>query len=108
MEIPDGLSFQIKVKPIDLSGRDVKLSKVSGFTLRYYVSSNNQFVASKQGVTLSNCVIEDEWIVVTVTHNFITKGVVKCRMDISIIDSVLPSQPFTFICPEQRTNIEIV
>lgn len=107
MKIPNGLSFQIKVSIIDLLNLPVSLSKIGDFTFSYYTIGAS-FIASHISGILTNCEIIGEEIVVTIDEPFSDKGVVKCRMEINVNDPLLPTQPFTFNCPEQRTEIEII
>ena len=107
-QIPDKLKFQVKVSFIDLGNKPIPISKVSDFILKYYTDPGTVFTASREGSILTNCVILKDEIIVTINHEFVTKGVVKCRMEIHSLDSVLPEDPFIFHCPEQRTDIEII
>jgi len=108
MKIESGLAFQIKVSMIDLIGRSIAISKVLGFTLKYYVDPGEVFTASKSGSTLVNCIIEKDQVIVTINYAFTNKGVLKSRMEIIVNDLILPEEPFTFNCPEQKTEVEII
>ena len=106
-QVKDGLGFQLRVTAIDLGNRSIPISKFGDFQFKYYTDST-VVIAYRIGSTYSNCVLEGEVIVVTINQALLTTGVVKCRMEININDSVLPSQPFLFRCPEQKTDIEII
>lgn len=107
MKIPNGLSFQIKVSIIDLLNLPVSLSKIGDFIFSYY-TTGVFFSATRIDGIYTNCEIVGEEIVVTIDQPFSGKGVVKCRMKLDVNDPLLPTQPFTFNCPEQRTEIEII
>ena len=109
MKIPKGLQFQIKISLIDLGSKIVPISKIGDFTLKYYIDDpEDYFVAYRQGVTMVNCEIIKDEIIVTHNYTYQNVGPLKCRMEFDLIDEVLPEEPFTFNCPEQRTEIEII
>jgi len=107
MKIPNGLSFQIKISIIDLLNLPISLSKIGDFIFSYY-TTGAFFNASCINEIYTNCEVVGEEIVVTIDQPFDGKGVVKCRMEINVNDPLLPTQPFTFNCPEQRTEIEVI
>lgn len=110
MDLVDGLSFQIKVSFLDIGNRLIPLSKIGDFTFKYYTDSSVAiFVAMKSGSTYTHCAVVNEELVITINgFTFGTKGLLKCQMEYNIHDSILPTNPFKFYCPEQLTGHNII
>ena len=110
MDIKAGLSFQIEVSFLDLGNREIPVSKIGDFLFQYYTDSSSAvFEAKRVEDVLTNCTISNGRIIVTVSNfSFVQKGRLKCKMEYWVNDSVLPTSPFKFYCPEQLLDIYIV
>lgn len=110
IDIKENLSFQMEVSFLDLGNREIPISKLGDFRLKYYVNKNLAvFEASKVGNNYSYCEAKDGKIIVTIeSFSFIETGRLKCQMEYFVYDSVLPTNPFKFYCPEQLLDVNIV
>ena len=110
IDIKENLSFQMEISFLDLGNRLIPISKIGDFSLQYYIDSNEYiFEAKRVDETFTHCLISDGKIIVTFENvSFVVKGRLKCKMEYFVYDSVLPTNPFKFYCPEQLLDVNIV
>lgn len=110
IDIKENLSFQIEVSFLDLSNREIPISKLGDFLFKYYVNKSLAiFEASRTGNSYYNCELKNNKIIVIIENfSFIETGRLKCQMEYFINDPTLPTNPFKFYCPEQLLDINIV